>query len=41
MSTVVAIVEFALLHLSEGGVLAAVVYLVNRGIRHPLHKRRK
>lgn len=35
MSTVVAIIEFVLVHLSEGGVLAAVVYLVNRGIRYP------
>lgn len=38
MSTIVAIVEFALVHLSEGGILAAVVYLVNRGIKHPRRK---
>lgn len=38
MSTVISIIEFALVHLSEGGVLAAVVYLVNRGIRHPRRK---
>lgn len=41
MSTAVAIVEFALVHLSEGGVLAAVVYLVNRGIRHPRKSHKK
>ena len=41
MSTIVAIIEFVLVHLSEGGVLAAVVYLVNRGVIRPNKKARK
>ena len=26
---------------AEGAVLAAVVYLVNRGVKHPVNKRKK
>ena len=31
----------SLVNAAEGAVLAAVVYLVNRGVKHPLSKRRK
>jgi len=41
MSTVIAIIEFVLVHLSAGGVLATVVYLVNRGVRHPWKSHKK
>ena len=31
----------SLVNAAEGAVLAAVVYLVNRGVKHPINKRKK
>lgn len=41
MKKVFAEITASLVHIAEGAVLAAVVYLVNRGVKHPLNKRKK
>ena len=41
MRVVVTEVISSLVSAAEGAVLAAVVYLVNRGVKHPVNKRRK
>ena len=39
MRVVVTGVISSLVSVAEGAVLAAVVYLVNRGVKHPVNKR--
>ena len=41
MTTIVGEIVMSLAKAAEGATLAATVYLVNRGVKHPLHRRRK
>ena len=41
MNMVLAEIVSLLVGVAEGAVLAAAVYLVNRGVKHPVSKRKK
>lgn len=41
MTTIVGEIIMSLAKAAEGAILATAVYLVNRGVKHPLHRRRK
>ncbi len=41
MKVIFAEIVDSLTKVAEGAVLAAAVYLINRGIKHPLHGRKK
>ncbi len=41
MTTIVGEVIISLAKAAEGAILAAAVYLVNRGVKRPIHRRKK